>query len=313
MGQVLGSVGEDLKLKIWQENTSEATNSGRRFRCVFSQSSGNSVVYNSLDFVNPGKETYLVIVTRDGLLSLLEPINPERFDDWREIDQIWVCDEPVARGVETSFKVCFQQADQPNIKAMTAGLDKTALSLAVTAIGDVKVYRVLKMLGHGGQEQYKLQDPVTELKGADGLVRDVAWSQEIWRAHDWIATTAADGYIRVYEMWTPKGNVPNSPNPSVAARKTPTTGGEMATKPRAPSGIGAGLAGASLAASFASVKLGHHEVKLAAQLKHDGVWKVEWLRNSHTLVSSGDNGQARMWKQAHDGNWHEFAEFGPDN
>ena len=316
MGQVLGSIGEDLKLKIWQEDPTEAHHSGRRFKCVFSQSSGHSVVYSSLDFVNPNKDTYVAVVTRDGLLSLLEPVNPEKFDDWREIDQILVCDEHIARGVETCFKLCFQQTSHPNSMAIAAGLDKSALSIAITAMTEVKVYRVVKMTGPGRQELYKFQDPAAILSGADGLVRDVAWSAEVWRLHDWIATAAADGYIRIYEMWTPKTNASQTPHPSAPLKKTPSNAGEGISKTglHVPSGIGAGLAGQSLAASFSSLSVGQvrHETKLAEQIKHEGVWEVQWTRNSHMLVSSGDSGQARMWRQVHDGKWHEFADFGPE-
>ncbi|MCJ1387322.1 epoxide hydrolase, soluble (sEH) [Xylographa bjoerkii] len=316
MGQVLGSIGEDLKLKIWQEDPTEAHHSGRRFKCVFSQSSGHSVVYTSLDFVNPNKDTYLAIVTRDGLLSLLEPVNPEKFDDWREVDQILVCDEHIARGVESSFKLCFQQTNHPNSMAIAAGLDKSALSIAVTALTEVRVYRVVKMTGPGGQELYKFQDPAAVLGGAEGLVRGVAWSAEVWRPQDWIATAAADGYIRIYEISTPKDNASQASNPSLPLRKALSNAGEGASKTgvRAPSGIGAGLAGASLAASFSSLGVGQvrHEAKCVEQIKHEGVWEVQWIRNGHILVSSGDSGQARMWRQVHNGKWHEFADFGPE-
>ncbi|MCJ1314856.1 epoxide hydrolase, soluble (sEH) [Xylographa vitiligo] len=316
MGQVLGSIGDDLKLKIWQEDPTEAHRSGRRFKCVFSQSSGHSVVYTSLDFVNPNKDTYLAIVTRDGLLSLLEPVNPEKFDDWREIDQILVCDEHIARGVESCFKLCFQQTTHPNSMAIAAGLDKSALSLAVTAMTEVMVYRVIKMTGHGGQELYKFQDPVAVLGGAEGLVRGVAWSAEVWRPQDWIATAAADGYIRIYEMSTPKENTAQTSNPVVAPRTTLSNAGERASKTgvHVPSGIGAGLDRASLAAAFSSLGVGQlrHEAKCMEQIKHEGVWDVQWMSNRHILISSGDSGQARMWRQAHNGKWHEFADFGPE-
>ncbi|MCJ1283200.1 epoxide hydrolase, soluble (sEH) [Xylographa opegraphella] len=316
MGQILGSIGDDLKLKIWQEDPTEAHHSGRRFKCVFSQSSGHSVVYTSLDFVNPNKDTYLAIVTRDGLLSLLEPVNSEKFDDWREIDQILVCDAHIARGVETCFKLCFQQSTHPNSTAIAAGLDKSALSIAVTALTEVRVYRVIKMTGHGGQELYKFQDRVAVLGGADGLVRGVAWSAEAWRPQDWIATAAADGYIRIYEISTPKQNTVQTASPAVPPKTTLSNAGEGPSKAgvRAPSGIGAGLDRASLAASLSSLSIGQirHEAKCVEQIKHEGVWEVQWMSNSHILISSGDSGQARMWRQAHDGKWHEFAEFGPE-
>jgi len=285
MGQVLGSIGEDLKLKIWREDPSQVRRGGRRFSLIFSQSSGHSVVYSSLDFVNLRHDTYLAVVTRDGLLSLLEPVNPEKFDDWNEIDQVLVCGDHVSRGVETSFKVAFQQTELPNQSAISAGLSKTTLSIAVTAMADVKIYRVGKA-GSSGEGQYKIHYPTAELTGAEGLVRDVSWSQETFRVHDWIATASADGYIRIYEMWMPKDSELNAQQTPATPKKinSAAAGTDEASKAaiRAPSGIGAGLAGASLtdALTTSSYSKMRHEWKLADKIKHEGVWRVEWLRGS---------------------------------
>ena len=200
--------------------------------------------------------------------------------------------------------------------AISAGLDRAALSIAVTAMTEVRIYRVIKMTGHGGQEIYKFQDPVAILGGVEGLVRSVAWSAEVWRPQDWIATAAADGYIRIYEITIPKENTSQTSNPTVQPRSTLLDAGEGASRSgvRAPSGIGAGLDRVSLAASFSSLGLGQlrHEAKCVEQIKHEGVWEVQWMTNRHILVSTGDSGQARMWRQAHDGKWHEFADFGPE-
>ncbi|MCJ1478234.1 epoxide hydrolase, soluble (sEH) [Lambiella insularis] len=315
-GQVLGSIGEDLRLKVWQEEPTEARHSGRRFKCIFAQSSGHSVVYNSLDFVNPNKDTFLAVVTRDGLLSLLEPVNPEKFDDWREIDQILVCDEHISRGVETSFKLSFQQAESFSVTTALAGQDQV-LNLAVTAMAEVKIFRLERLTELGRQEQYKFQDPVAVLSQVDGLVRDVAWSQEVWRLCDWIATAASDGYVRVYELSRSKQDPLRVQTDLTLPRRATigTADGNSKTSTRGPSGIGAGLAGASLAGSIASHSLGQVkcEARLVEQMKHEGVWEVQWVRYGHALLSSGDSGSARMWKQAHNGKWHEFAEFSPEH
>ena len=316
MGRVLGSIGEDLKLKIWQEDPSQAELSGRRFRCVFEMSSGYSVIYTSLDFINRRHESYLAVITRDGILSLLEPVDHLEFNDWKEIDQVLVCDERIARGVDTCFKVYFQQADGPNYIALEAGMDKTTLSIVVTAMDVVKIYRVGKT-GNSEEGQYKLQQPVVELTGADGLVRDVAWSAEVYHSKDLIATAAADGYIRIYEMWTPKDSPPPSQSASAPLKKTVSTG-EAASKAKVQSGIGAGLAGAmagvSLAESQAHGGSGNmkHEWILVEKIKDEGVWTVKWVPATHTLVSTGDTGIARMWKKSEDGKWIEFADFGPE-
>ena len=277
---MIGSVGQDLKLKIWQEDDSQALNNGRRFRNIFTQSAAHQVSYVSLDFKNIRYETFLALITRDGLLSLLEPIRSDFFDDWKEIDQFWVCGERIGRGIETSFKVSFQQSERPNYNAVAAGLDERALSLSVAAMDVVKLYRLVKP----EDGTYHFLPPVAELTGVPGLVRDVAWSPAPWMIYDLIATTGNDGYLRIYEVSTlhtpeiddeittskvSEDPLPHVPIPSIA-------------QPRVPSGISAGLAltsrGLSNVRPDASSSQVPHEWRLIEEIKHEGVWKVEFIR-----------------------------------
>ena len=318
MGRVLGSVGEDLKLKIWQEDPTQAEMSGRRFRCVFEMSSGYNVIYTSLDFINRRHESYLAVISRDGVLSLLEPVDHLEFNDWKEIDQILVCDERIARGVETCFKVHFQRADGPNYLAQEAGMEKSTLSLAATAMDVVKIYRVGK-IGNSEEGQYKFQQPVAELTGADGLVRDVAWSAETYHLTDVIATAAADGYTRIYELRTLAADSPPPSQPASAPLRRATSTTEAPLKAKVQSGIGAGLAGAMAGLSLAESQAAQeasgrikHEWTLAEKIKDEGVWRVSWIPGTRTLVSTGDMGVGRVWKKSEEGKWIEFAEFGPE-
>jgi nucleoporin SEH1 len=272
MGQIFGSVGDDMELKIWQENPSQAKLSGRRFNCIYSQSSGNSVVYSCLDFLNIRYDTYLAVITRDGLLSLMEPVEHTAFDDWKELDQIIVCGDYIARGVETQFRVSFQKTPQPNYAAVKAGVDKKALSLAVTAMDKVYVYRI-ERTGDSRDGSYKFQAPVAALTGSDGLFRDVAWSNAFFLPIDRIVTAADDGYVRIYELKTQDETNVRSQDITKTGQ-----GGESsaAASARPSSGIGAGLAGPSYSPGFAGVR---HEWKVLSRLKHEGVWRVVWQPN----------------------------------
>jgi nucleoporin SEH1 len=267
-GPVLGSCGSDLRLKIWREDPTLLPNSGRRFSCLFSQSSAHRVVYVSLDFVTLVYETYLAAITRDGLLSLLEPVSFARLDDWKELDQFWVCEAPMARGAETSFRVSFQQAARPAYQAIAAGLDPGALSVVVAALDRVKVYRVVKTGPGGGRDRYRFQAPVAELVGAAGLVRDVAWAQGTFRKWDLVAAAAADGMVRVYEVGVVRGEG------GVA--------GEGREAGKALSGIGAGLAGRGAEGGMV-----RHEGRLVAELAHEGVWRVEWVGGGERCLRVG--------------------------
>ena len=285
-GQILGSIGEDLKFKIWQEDETQVHNGGRRFKCIFSQSAAHQVNYVSLDFKNIRHESYLALVTRDGLVSLSEPTRQDFFDDWKELDQFWVAGGRAPRGGETSFKVSFQHSSRPNYNALVAGLSDTALSLAVASMDLVKLYRIIKPEDNA----YRFQSPVVELNGPRGLVRDVAWSPASWMANDIIGTASNDGYIRIYEVSTPqmeskaitiKGPVNNSPELSSPPSSTYS---------RAPSGIATSLAGASRSLSNVNVDGNNdgqipHEWRMTDEIKQEGVWRVEWVCNGSYLLS----------------------------
>ena len=273
-GEIIASIGEDNKLKIWQEDVAEDENTGRRWKCAYSQSCAHAVPYNSIDFVAVRHETYLAAVTRDGLLSLLEPAVPLDFSDWKELDQFWVCGQPVERGAEVHFRVHFQHDDAPHHAAVAAGLSELALSLAVSAVNDVKIYRVLPA-GYAGAGPYRFQSPAAVLTGSRALVRDVAWSHVTYQSADKLAAASADGFVRVYEITYPEpAGAANPPAGGAASELGPS---RAFARPQ--SGIGAGLAGASRsAAEPGSLEPGQvvHEWKCVAELRHEGVWKVTW-------------------------------------
>ena len=278
-GQILGSIGEDLKFKIWQEDRSEDPLSGRKFKNIFSQSCARPVVYASLDFLNLRYETFVALATRDGMISLLEPPNPEKLDDWAEIDQFWVCGGPVPRGVETNFKVAFRHDERSNYMVSLRGPDVEALSLAVSAMDVVKIYRLVQS-GEGGSGRYRFQPPMSILSGSGFLVRDLAWSSETFVGHECIATAAEDGFIRIYEL---VGHISGGNDGSHFLPKSPSTDQVPSDSPSktqkyAPSGIGAGLAGSARTDLSLTILIAAHEWKLTETIKHEGVWRIEWVR-----------------------------------
>lgn len=102
------TTASDNKIKIWREDPSQAILSGRRFRCIFSQSPASRVTYTSFSFHAQGHNLYLALFTQDGLLSLLEPSEPKSLAGWREIDKFYPFGRH-ARGTEPRFCLCFQQ------------------------------------------------------------------------------------------------------------------------------------------------------------------------------------------------------------
>ncbi|KAI9839218.1 MAG: hypothetical protein M1819_003211 [Sarea resinae] len=314
MGQVLGSVGEDGKLKLWEEDTTEPPNSGRRFKCIYSHTSPSHIPYVSLDMKNIQLETWIALLSRDGLLSIYEPSDPDSLANWQLFDQLQVCSLP-ARGEETSFKVCFHHDALPCYTAVMAGLDKKALSLVVGGMDSARVYRTNKR-----NQLYA----AAELTGHHGLVRDVDWARGSVRGYDLIATASKDGFVRIFEVRTPftSEKEPTSEQyMSVPNSETKSSGAAQSRGSRnPPSGIGAGLAGAMKAngASRDGEGDGHHVKhvvkEVAALAAHRaGVWRVRFNRQGDVLCSAGDDGRLRLWKRAITGEWLEFAEIGADD
>ena len=118
-----------------------------------------------------------------------------------------------------------------------AGLDRKSLSLAVAAMKDVLVFRT---------DKAKRFFQVAKLEGSRQIIRDLAWANGSMRGYDILATASKDGAIRIYELSTPASGKGTATGSSAATATFPSTESSHADPRRnAPSGIGAGLAGAT--------------------------------------------------------------------
>jgi nucleoporin SEH1 len=309
----LGTIAEDGRFKLWQEDLTELPNSGRRFICIFYASSETRVPFMSLAFKSIHTETYMALTTRDGFLKVLEPIDHEDLTQWNTLFDRYLCPTP-ERTEETSFKLSWHAEKVPCWTAVRAGLDRKALSLAVTCMNTVKILRTDK-----DRRFYN----VAELRDARDLVRDVAWANGSMRGWDIIATASRDGCLRIYEL---RVDVENSAETSFGSSSTDNTALEKSPQPpskqpsgnrKGPSGIGAGLAGSSADIRDGRSRDGDgapgriKEVAKMVQeinLHHGALWKVAFSQGGDVLASTGDDGGVRTWKRALDGRWHEYAE-----
>jgi nucleoporin SEH1 len=275
MGEVVGSIGEDGRCKLWQEDVTEVPLSGNRFKLIYNLESPTHAPFMSLDFKNIMQETWLALITRDGYLTVYEPLDQSSLNEWTVLAEHWVTeDNPPQRQEEVGFKVVFHKEKLPCWTAIMAGLDRKSLSLAVAAMKDVYVYRT---------DKAKRFFHVAKLEGARQIIRDLAWANGSMRGYDILATASKDGTIRIYELTTPasdnasKGE--SSSNSTVIDHISPRPG----PRKNAPSGIGAGLAGASKAPET----LRDNEqypgrirqiVKLTDELTnhHGAVWRVSF-------------------------------------
>ncbi|KAG9560978.1 WD40 repeat-like protein, partial [Aureobasidium melanogenum] len=302
VGEIIGSIGEDGLLRIWQEDVLEAPLSGRRFKRIYQQPSATRVPYMSLDFKNIGTETYLAVISRDGQLTVCEPVDHDNLSEWQILWQDYLCKTP-QRTEETGFRLSWHHEKLPAWPAIMAGLDRKSLSLAVSVMETVKIFR---------SDTDRKFYTAAELKGSDALIRDVAWANGSMRGFDVIATASKDGYIRVYEVHTP--GVSETPA-SQSKQATEVSSGLKSPTHSKPnqSGIGAGLAGGPR--SGRNEEQGrpgrvNQEARLAGELAaHSGaVWRVGFSQMGDLLVSTGDDGLVQVWKKANNDQWMQYAE-----
>jgi nucleoporin SEH1 len=274
-GSIIGSVGEDGKFNLWEEDVLEPPHSARRFKKIFSIRSETKIPFCSLDFKNLNMETYAALITRDGHLSVYEPVDHDDLSgEWTTTMQKYVCATPLRQN-ETGFRVAWHKEKVPCWTAVEAGLDKRALSLAVAAMNTVKIFRTDKE-----RKWYQ----AAELTGARAIVRDVAWANGSMRGYDILATASKDSSVRIYEVSTMAGQAdpPATPDPFSPAMPQPGGGGRQArVGPSSSSGIGATLAGSSTKDLLRDLDRHapgqiRHVVKMVAELTEHGgsVWQV---------------------------------------
>ncbi|KAF2877577.1 WD40-repeat-containing domain protein [Massariosphaeria phaeospora] len=306
MGEVIGSIGEDGRCKLWQEDATEVPMSSSRFKLITNLISQTNAPFMSLDFKNIMQETWLALITRDGHLSVYEPLDQSSLNEWTLLGERWVCqDSPPERQEEVGFKVVFHKEKLPCWTAIMAGLDRKALSLAVAAMKDILIFRT---------DKAKRLYLVTKLQGARQIIRDLAWANGSMRGYDIIAAASKDGAIRIYELSTPRSDK-SSASSSAVTETIPTPPASRPHK-NAPSGIGAGLAGALKAPEAVH---GNEQdpgrirqiAKLVDELTnhHGAVWRVAFSQMGDLLVSTGDDASIRTWKKAVNGHWAEYAEI----
>jgi nucleoporin SEH1 len=272
MGEVIGSIGEDGRCKLWQEDVTEVPQSGNRFKLITNMGSQTNAPFMSLDFKNIMQETWLALITRDGLLLVYEPQDQSNLNEWTEVCSNWVCrDNSPERQEEVGFKVAFHKEKLPCWTAIMAGLDRKSLSLAVAAMNKVLVFRTDKA------KRFWL---VAELTGARQIIRDVAWANGAMRGYDIIATASKDGAIRIYELSTPPPDKSATGDTSASADPVTRSPPEKLEKNQ-PSGIGKGLAStANVAETSEDNEKSPGRIRQVAKLTdeltnhHGAVWRV---------------------------------------
>jgi nucleoporin SEH1 len=327
---LIASIGTDGRFKLWAEDPTITLRGGRRFNSHSNKpiwelrSTPSRAPFLSFSLThNPStRHTYLALINRNAVLTIYENEEPENVESWTELDRFNVCDKP-ARGEEVSFKVQFDPNLEPCYAAIRQGVQRDGLAVVVASMNKASIWRTKEIshavtLGSSSTKEFYL---AAELKGHRGLVRDVAWAPGNIRGYDVVATACKDGFVRVFQVTTPANGAKEArskdfakvPEPIVVPAQRATENGAR----NAPSGIGAGLAGArpGLGRNQQDTQMKEGEVfHMAKEVsKLDAcrtpVWKVEFDADGQLLGSTGDDGKLKFWRKEPSGVWSKSSEL----
>lgn len=221
----------------------------------------------------------------------MEPADPDSLSPWNQIDQLYPFGQH-HRGTEARFRLSLHQSEGPSLNALMAGLDPSAISLAVSALNSFKIFRAMKPenSSEGGYQLFEMLHTDT----GNAFINEVAWAPGCLLPFDRIAAACDDGTVRIFDIDTP--NYDDGSSKALTSRfGHPNASHQEASSSdksrNPPSGIGAGLAGMSRVTSprrdlIDSLNIQHVSMEKAV-LNHDEgspVWKVRWTYDGdHSL------------------------------
>lgn len=267
--------------------------------------------------------TFIALLAADGHLTVFEGEELQAVADYGKIDDFQALTKP-NRGEETCFKVRFDPNPEPCYTALRAGVPTDALSLVVSGLTAVKIFRTRDTVASSfgaatrGREFYL----AVEITEHNYLVRDVAWAPGNYRGYDMVATACQDGFVRVFRIDTPfskddgktwsladiLGNTRADEQPS-------SRSSHPRRQSQAPSGIRAEIDKSGTHGERTLTDLQgqiRHTAKMLSKLgaHRSPVWRVDFDDDGQILGSVGDEGKLMCYRQLPDGSWAKSSELG---
>ncbi|KAI0387450.1 WD domain-containing protein [Hypomontagnella monticulosa] len=326
---LLASLGIEGRFKLWAEDPSAAP--GRRFSSrdgngkTVSELRSSRSPYRSFSVKHDEltRCIYVALLSADGHLTVYEGEEPQPLIDYGTLDDFQALAKP-NRGEETCFKVRFDPNPEPCYTALRAGVPTDALSLVVSGLTTVKIFRTRDTVASSfgattkGREFYL----AVEITEHNYLIRDVAWAPGNFRGYDMIATACQDGFVRVFRIDTPFSKDDGktwSLAEIVGSTRADEQSGSRSSHPRrqsqAPSGIRAELDKSGTHGERTLTDLHgqiQHTVKMLSKLNahRSPVWRVDFDDDGQILGSVGDEGKLMCYRQLPDGSWAKSSELG---
>ncbi|XDG09071.1 hypothetical protein ABKA04_008686 [Annulohypoxylon sp. FPYF3050] len=257
----------------------------------------------------------------DGHLTVYEGEEPEALLNYPKLDDFQAFAKP-NRGEETCFKVRFDPNPEPCYAAIRAGVPTDALSLVVSGLTSVKIYRTRDIVtsSFGAATRGKEFYLALEIKEHNYLIRDVSWAPGNYRGYDMIATACQDGILRVFRIDTPI-DTDDGKSWSLADILGNTRPEEISTprsnhprrQSQVPSGIRAEINKSGTHGERTSTDLPgqiQHAYKVLSKLVHRSpIWRVGFDDDGQILGSVGDEGKLMCYRQLPDGTWAKSSEL----
>ncbi|KAI1291474.1 WD40-repeat-containing domain protein [Xylaria venustula] len=327
---LLASLGIEGRFKLWAEDPEAAP--GKRF----SSRSGNG---RAISEIKSGRYpfrsfsvkhdevtrcTWFALLATDGHLYVYESEQPEMLNEYGKIDDFQACAKP-NRGEETCFKVRFDPNPEPCYVALRAGVAQDALSLVVSGMLSVKIFRTRDTFTTSFGNETRAREFYCALEIPHShLVRDVAWAPGNYRGYDMIATASQDGFVRVFRVDTPYpeddgktwakediiGSAKMGEDAAVSSKKM-----DMRRLSQAPSGIRVEIdksgSHGERTATGEPGQIEHTAKELSKLDAHQSpVWRVGFDDDGQILGSVGDEGKLMCYRQMPSGAWAKSSELG---
>ncbi|KAI3317432.1 WD40-repeat-containing domain protein [Xylariaceae sp. AK1471] len=327
---LLASLGIEGRFKLWAEDPSAAP--GKRFSSRAGNGKAISEIRSgrypfrsfSVKHDEVTRCTCFALLATDGHLSVYESEEPEMLTEYGKIDDFQACTKP-NRGEETCFKVRFDPNPEPCYTALRAGVPQDALSLVVSGMQSVKIFRTRDTVtsSFGAATRAREFYLALEITTHKHLVRDVAWAPGNYRGYDMIATACQDGFVRVFRIDTPYSNEDGK----TWAVEDITGNGKMGDSAgasknirsrrlsQAPSGIRVEIDKSGTHGERTSTGQPgqvEHTVKELSKLDahQSPVWRVGFDDDGQILGSVGDEGKLMCYRQTPSGAWAKSSELG---
>lgn len=318
------TLANDLQMRIWTEDVYQAPMSGRRFRKLATIKSEQLFPLASVDVKTIGKNTYIAVIDRQGLLSIYEPTRADEFHDWSLVDQFYVHYPIPERAEHTSFRVQFDPNLFPLPYQCSLSDDAEQISIAVTAMGTIKLYRSTTnadaisslvsaqqsmSFSAKGTNRLKLFEVLRSTNAAAGtdsynlLLRDLAWCADNHLGRDLIAAASVGGSIYIYAIEAQGKSSTFDTTKNADSLKQPI--------PLQANGHQSNLTSAlhqsstsTTPATDTSMRANHpfsytHAAKPLCILPnaHMDAWSVRWDLDGEVLLTSGSDGSVKVWKR----------------